>query len=254
MRRVALLLIAGLALLLPEAGIARGQTPPNPPENLSSPTPTSTPLPRVTPTPTGPPDAQALLDAMKRAMVQAGTLRFQQKSTSIVPGKSLVRMTSTDDVSFRNNALHDSTTSVRSQLGAHPTSATEQRELKVVGQRAAWRTPSMSWQCEQIGNQNVSNSVLAFQAQPRSAQLAGTAVIAGTTVWRVRTKATIYSWTGSKQLDTVEFDIAQASGTAVRVMASFTMHHGGSNEPVKLTETYSRYGVPVHITLPKKCR
>lgn len=205
-----------------------------------------------TPTP-GPASATQLLAQMRSAMLQQGTVHAVLDASGSVPNRVSFSMEVTADVSLRDGALHSATTSAHSNLVRHSTSS-ERSELKVTGGRGAWRVPHMQWQCEKLLPQDVSGGLLAFQAQPQTAKLAGTGTVNGVAVWKVTGKAVIVAWTGTQKKDRVEFDIAQSTGLPVQVSTRFKTHWGQYAAGETLVERYTNFGSAMTITLPKKCR
>lgn len=206
-----------------------------------------------TPTPGPPGSGTALLTAMRSAMLASGTLHAVLDGSGSVPNQVTFSTEVIADVSFKDGALHTATTSVRTNLVKH-TSASDRSELKVTNGHGAWRVPNMQWECETLLPADVSKDLLAFQAQPASARLAGTGTLNGIAIWKVTGKAVIVPWTGQKMHDPVEFDIAQSTGLPLRVSTTFATHWGQAMATETLVESYSKFGMPLTITLPKKCR
>jgi hypothetical protein len=204
-------------------------------------------------TPTPGENGTALLSAMRSAMLAAGTLHAVLDVSGNVPNQVTVSTEVITDVSFKDGALHTSTTSVRTNLVKH-TSTSDRSELKLTGSQGAWRVPHMKWQCEKLLPQDVSGDLVAFQARPAAAQIAGTGAVGGVQVWKVVGKAVVAPWTGPKKLDAVEFDIAQGTGLPVQISTRFSTHWGRAMAQETLVERYSNFGAPLSITLPHRCR
>lgn len=207
------------------------------------------------PTPTSGPQATgtALLSAMRTAVITSGTLHAVLEGSGTVPGKMSFTTEVIADVSLKNESLHTATTSVQTNMVKH-TSNSDRTELKVTDGRGAWRVPHTEWQCQALMPADVSSDLLAFQAQPKTARVTGTGTVNGVAVWKVTGKAVIAPWTGQKTRDVVEFDIAQSTGLPLRISTTFATRWGQSSASETLVETYSNFGAPLSITLPKKCR
>jgi hypothetical protein len=196
----------------------------------------------------------ALLQQMRSAMSAAGTVTFQLDTTVIAKARKKVELTTQGTASFPTSRFHTTTTIVRTRLDRAPqTHLSERSELEAVGTHAAWRVPRMSWQCESVPATALNTELVALELRPKSAQVLGTAAIGGIAVTRVGTRAMLYPWSGD-QLDNVEVDLAQATGAPVRISATFPTTLDGRAATQTLAETYTRYGAPVQITLPRKCR
>jgi hypothetical protein len=206
--------------------------------------PTATPVPG---------SAAALLAAMRSALVASGTVHAVLDASGAVPNKVTFSTEVIADVSFQDGALHSATSSVRTNLANH-TSTSERSELKVTGGKGAWRVPHMQWQCEKLLPGDVSGELLAFQALPASAKIAGTGTLNGIAIWKVTGKAIIAPWTGPRKLDSVTFYIAQTTGLPLQITTHFTTRWDRWPAKETLVERYSNMGAPLSISLPQKCR
>lgn len=205
-----------------------------------------------TPTP-APGTALALLTAMRSSLLASGTVHAVLDASGSVPNRISFSTEVIADVSFKDGALHTATSSVRTNLARH-TSTSERSELKVAGGRGAWRVPHMEWQCEKLLPADVSGELLAFQAQPSSATIAGTGTLNGVAIWKVTGKAVVAPWTGPRKLDTVTIYIAQATGLPLQISTHFTTRWDQWPASETLVERYSNLGAPLSIRLPQKCR
>ncbi len=208
--------------------------------------------PGPTPTPVSG-SGDSLLVAMRSAMRASGTVHAVLDASGSVPNRIDFSTEVIADVSFRDGALHTATSSVRTNLARH-TRTSERSELKVTGGKGAWRVPHAQWQCEKLLPSDVSGELLAFQAQPASAKIAGTGTLNGIAIWKVKGKAAITPWTGSRMLDTVTFDIAQTTGLPLQISTHFTTHWDQWPAKETLVERYSNPGASLTISLPAKCR
>lgn len=190
---------------------------------------------------------------MRSAMVASGTLHAVLEGSGSVPGKMSFTTEVIADVSLKDGSLHTATTSVQTSMVKH-TTVSDRTELKVTNGRGAWRVPHAQWQCEALMPPDVSNDLLAFQAKPSTARVTGRGTLNGVAIWKVTGKAVIAPWTGQKARDMVEFDIAQSTGLPIRISTTFVTRWGQSSASETLVETYSDFGTPLSITLPKKCR
>lgn len=237
-----------LCLLLLAVRPALGQTPPPPPG--PAPAPTSTPVPSGTPAP----GAMATLRQMHAALVAAGTLAFHFRTRVVAVEKRQVDMTTDGIAALTPNSVHQVTTAVYTRLDRSPhTSVMERSELEALGHRAAWRVPHMAWQCESVPVTNLNSQLVALELRPLTAQVVGTDSIAGTPDTRVSARGTLYPWTGN-QVDTVEVDVAQATGLPLRITSTFHTRLNGSTAMQSLTETYTKFGAAVRIRVPKACK
>lgn len=190
---------------------------------------------------------------MRSALLASGTVHAVLDASGSVPGRLSFSTEVIADVSFKDGTLHTATSSVRTDLTKH-TSTSERSELKVSGGRGAWRVPHMQWQCEKLLPTDVSRDLLAFQAQPATAKIAGTGTLNGVAIWKVTGKAVVAPWTGSRKLDTVTFDIAQSTGLPLQISTHFTTRWDQWPATETLVERYSKVGASLSITLPQKCR
>lgn len=232
-----------LLLLLPVASgsTARGQT-------LTTPTPVASPTPTPPPIPAG----HALIELMRKAMVARRTLRVSSISQSTPPGQSVLGWTWMD-MDLQSNRMREVDTAQRVRTGASSIAiVVERRELVVSGGDAASRTPGHIWYCERLRGVRIRNGLIPFQVQAADVTNLGPAHVGGTSVWHVRARnATVSAW--STKSATVDLYISRSDNTLVRLALNTVTWLEGHREHFAVTETYSRYGKAIAVTMPKQC-
>lgn len=243
---MARLLLAALALLAPAIPgyVAHGQA-----LATSTPTPVTSPPPTPTPIPAGP----ALIELMRKAMVAQRTFRVSSTSQSTWTGHSVLGWTWMD-MDLQSNTMREVDTTQRVQTDASSIAiVVERRELVVSGGEGASRTPGHTWSCERLRAVRIRDGLIPFQVQSADVTNLGPAHTAGTSVWHVQAKnAAVSAW--ATRSATVDLYISRSDNTLVRLTLSTVTRLGGVKTHETVTETYSRYGKAISVTMPEQCR
>jgi hypothetical protein len=135
-------------------------------------------------------------------------------------------------------------------------------ERTSVGYNAATRsnTGKGTWQCQHFKPGQVHligrKSYLADLGWPRHARNLGPTMLAGVPVWHVR--ATVFGGPpqggGAEPPTRADFYIARSDNTLLREATATTAFGFGPKSRNTRYWMYSRYGQPVHVSLPSACR
>lgn len=235
-----------LVLLIPSAGhVAHGQA-------ISTATPTPVAV-VVTPIPKHIPSGHALIELMRKAMVARRTVRVSEISHSRWTGHNVLGWTWID-MDLQANAMREVDSWQRVRPNAPSiTISLETRKLLVAHSVAASREPGHAWYCEHLRGVRVRNSLIPFQMTATDVTNLGVTATSGVLVWHVRaTGAVVPAWSTNDA--TVDLYIAQSDNTLVRLHLSAAPTLGGHETRETVTQTYSRYGKPITVTMPRQCR
>jgi hypothetical protein len=212
---------------------------------------TAPPTPSATPTKTTSASGTTLLSRMRSAITAAKSVHVLYTDVVHPVKNTSVETTTTGDLSWRGNRLHESTTVVR-RTGSSTQTIVEQRyEVKIVGARAAWRPGGLSWTCQALMNVQVIKTLQAMQSPLTGVHRLADATVNMLPAEHVRATIVSQSLAGNPR-PTIDVYIATATNLPVKV--TVTTPSTNHLAPEKVTEAYSNWREAVTVSLPRTCR